>query len=79
VQVGLHHHREQRLIDPAAPFQQRGEERPGLQLGNPQLQVTGRGPQQPGPVSVALRQSGIGALMWGGANHLGEFGFMRAW
>jgi len=25
VQVGLHHHREQRLIDPAAPLQQAGE------------------------------------------------------
>jgi hypothetical protein len=27
VQIRLHDHREQRLVDPAAPFQQRGEER----------------------------------------------------
>jgi hypothetical protein len=32
VQVGLHHHREQRLIDPPAPLQQGGEERAGAQL-----------------------------------------------
>ena len=56
VQVGLHHHREQRLVDPPATFQQRGEERPGPQLGDPQLQITrGRG-QRPRPGPVALRR-----------------------
>ena len=58
VQVGLHHHREQRLIDPAAPLQQRREERPGAQLRDPQLQIPGRGRQRPGPVPVALRRCG---------------------
>jgi hypothetical protein len=33
VEVGLHHHREQGLINPAAPLQQAGKERPGPQLG----------------------------------------------
>jgi hypothetical protein len=36
-----HDHREQRLIHPPAPFQQRREERPGAQLGDPQFHVTG--------------------------------------
>jgi hypothetical protein len=56
VQVGLHHHREQRLVDPAAPLEQAGEERPGPQLGNPQLQIPSGGRQQPLPVTVALGQ-----------------------
>jgi hypothetical protein len=33
VQLRLHHHREQGLVNPAAALQQRGEERPGAQLG----------------------------------------------
>jgi hypothetical protein len=74
VQVGLHHHREQRLIDPPAPFQQRGKNDPARNLGI----RSSKSPavvQQPGPVSVALGQSGIGALMWGGAKHVRELGF----
>ena len=56
VQVGLHDHREQRLVDPAPALEQRGEERPGPQLRDPQLQVTrGRG-QRPRPRPVALRR-----------------------
>ena len=58
VQVGLHHHREQGLIDPAAALQQRREERPGPQLRDPQLQIPGRRRQRPGPVPVALRGPG---------------------
>jgi hypothetical protein len=34
VQMGLHHHREQRLVDPSAPLEHRREERAGAQLGN---------------------------------------------
>jgi len=33
VQIGLHHHREQRLIDPATPLQQRGKHDPARSLG----------------------------------------------
>jgi hypothetical protein len=33
VQVGLHHHREQALIHPAAPLQQRRENEPDRSLG----------------------------------------------
>ena len=56
VQIGLHDHREQGLIDPPAALQQAGEERPGPQLGDAQLQIPGRGRQHPGPVAVALGQ-----------------------
>ena len=35
VQVGLHDHREQRLVDPAPAFEQGGEERPAAELGDP--------------------------------------------
>jgi hypothetical protein len=74
MQVGLHHHREQRLIDPPAPLQQAGEERPGPQLGDPQLQIPGRGGQQPRAVPVALSEPVSRPLMRGGADHLGELG-----
>ena len=37
VQVGLHHHREQRLIHPPTTLQQGREERPDPQLGYPEL------------------------------------------
>jgi hypothetical protein len=47
VQVGLHHHREQRLIHPPAPLQQGREERAGPQLRDPQLQVAGGRGQGP--------------------------------
>ena len=57
VQVGLHDHREQRLVDPPPPLEQRGEERPRPQLGDPQLQVTrGRG-QRPRPATRCAGRS----------------------
>jgi hypothetical protein len=46
VQIGLHHHGEQRLVDPPAALQQRGEERLGAQLRDPQLQIPGRRSQR---------------------------------
>ena len=74
VQVGLHDHREQRLVDPSATFEQAGEERPGAQLGDPQLQVTrGRG-QRPRPGSVALRSAPLAAFPGASADHSGELG-----
>jgi hypothetical protein len=63
VQVGLHHHREQRLVDAAAPFQQRREERAGTQLRDPQLQIPGRRGQRAGAVPVALGGPSIVAFM----------------
>jgi hypothetical protein len=43
-------------------------------FGNPQLEVTGRGRQGPATVSVALVGAGVGALVDGGADRLGELG-----
>jgi hypothetical protein len=56
VQGGPHHHHNQRPVDPAAPLQQAGEERPGPQLGMRKLQTPNRRAQQAGSVPVALRQ-----------------------
>jgi hypothetical protein len=75
VQVGLHHNREQRLVDAAAPLQQRREERAGAQLRDPQLQIPDRHGQGARAVSVALRRAGLGALMGCGADHRGQLGF----
>ena len=66
VQVGLHHHREQGLVDPAAPLQQAGEERPRPQLRDVQLQIPGRRAQYAGTMAVALGQS-LGVRWWGAA------------
>jgi hypothetical protein len=74
MQVGLHDDGEQGLVDPPAPLQQRGEERPRAELGDAQLQVTGGGGQQPGPVAVALGQALWAALMGAGADHGRELG-----
>jgi hypothetical protein len=74
VQIGLHHHGEQRLIDPPAALEQRGKKRPGAQLRDPQLQIPGAGGQRPRPGAVALRGPGVGALVRAGADHRGELG-----
>ena len=74
MQVGLHHHREQRLIDPPAPFEQRREERAGAQLGDLQLQIPGGGGQRAGAVPVALVGAFRGTLVQGGADGVGELG-----
>ena len=74
VQVGLHHHREQRLVDPAPALEQRGEERPAAELGDPQLQISrGRG-QGPWSASVALSGPLIGAFPGPSTNHAGQLG-----
>ena len=72
VQVGLHHHREQALIDSAAALQQRRKERPRPQLGDPQLQVSGDSTQRACPRPVALIDPHLGALVRAGANHRGQ-------
>ena len=72
--VGLHHHREQRPVDPAPPLQHRGEERPAAQLRDPQLDVARFGRQQPRPSAVALVRARLGALVQAGADHLRRLG-----
>ena len=72
--VGLHHHREQGLVDPAPPLEQAREERPRPQLGDRQLQIPRRGGQHPGPVPVALHHPGLGALVQAGTDRLGGLG-----
>ena len=56
--VGLHHHRIQRLVDAAAWFEDDRKERPLPQLRDPQLHVAGLGDQQPGGASRCARWSG---------------------
>jgi len=73
--VGLHHHREQRLIDPPPTLQQAREERADPQLRDRQLHIAGRGGQHSVTVAVALRGPAIGALVRAGADHRRGFGF----
>ncbi len=73
VNIGLHDDREQRLIDPAAPFEQRREERPRPELRDPQLQIPRRGRKGPGTRPVALRRAGRGAFERSGADERGRF------
>jgi hypothetical protein len=68
--IDLHHHRQQRPIDPPARLQQRGEERPLPQLGDRQLDVAGLGRQQPLAAAVAVRRASVGALVAAGADDL---------
>ncbi len=74
VQIGLHHHREQRLINPPPALQQRGKKRPGPQLGDPQLQIPGRRAQRARAGAVPLGGTGLGALVRGGTDHRGQLG-----
>jgi hypothetical protein len=72
VQIGLHHHREQRLVDPPVALQQRGKDRPGPQLRNPQLQIPGRRGESPRAGAVALGGPIFGAFVRAGADHRGQ-------
>jgi hypothetical protein len=71
VDVGLHHHRVQRLVDAAAGLEGDREERPLAQLRDPQLDVAGLGGQHPAPVAVALSDTVIGELIQCGADPFG--------
>ena len=79
VQVGLHDHREQRLIDPPPPLQQGGEERPGPQLRDPQLQITGGRGQRPRTAPVALRGPFRAAFPWARTDHMVSSASINAW
>ncbi len=63
MQVSLHDDGEEGLIHPPAALQQGGEERPGAQLGDPQLQVAGSAGERPRPVTIAVCCPGGRALM----------------
>jgi hypothetical protein len=56
-----------------------GKERPGAQLGDPQLRIAGGAGQHPRPVPVALAGAGAGALVRDRADHRGELGFDQCW
>jgi hypothetical protein len=73
VDVGLHHDREQGLVNPAAPLQQRGEERTGAQLRDLQIKISGRGRQRPRADAVAVRGAVAGTFERGGADERGRF------
>ena len=74
VDVGLHDHRVERLVDAAAGLEQLGEERALAQLRDPHSQVPGLRRQRPGPDAVAVRHPIVGAFVAAGANLLGGFG-----
>lgn len=74
VHVGLHDHRVQRAVDAAAPLQQRGEERPGPQLGDLHLHITGGRGDGLGAVPVAVHGASVGALIAAGADRGAGFG-----
>jgi len=61
--VGLHDHRIQGLIDPAAGLQDRGDEAAGPQLGDLQREISHLGGQGARPVAVAVAQPFLGPLM----------------
>lgn len=63
VHPGLHHHRIQGLVDPAAAFEDDGEERALPQLRDPQFDITGLGRDQPRPGPVALGRAGLAAFV----------------
>ncbi len=74
VHVCLHHHGEQRPVDPPPTFQQRREERPAAHLRDLQVQVAGLRGQQPLPVAVAPGRARFGVLARRGTDHLGGLG-----
>ncbi len=61
--VGLHDHRIQGLIDPAAGLEDRGDEAAGPQFGDLQREISHLGGQGAGPVAVAVAEPLLGALM----------------
>jgi hypothetical protein len=73
VHVGLHHHREQRPVDPTPPLENRGEEAPVTQLRDCQLHIAGLRRQQLRSGAVALVRAALRALMGTGTDRPGRF------
>ena len=61
--VGLHDHGIEGLVDPPAGLQDGREEAPLPELGDGQLHVPGLGREHPGPVPVALVAPRTGPLI----------------
>jgi hypothetical protein len=74
VEVSLHNHGEQRLVHPAAPFEESGEERPLSQFGDLQIQVPSGRRQHPRAGAVALSGAVLGAFETAGADESGGLG-----
>ena len=72
--VGLHDDRVQGPVDAPARLEHRRQQRALAKLGDPQLDVSGLGGQQPRPVPVALIHTSIAALIAPGADRLGDLG-----
>lgn len=72
VQFGLHHYREQGLIDPPTPLQQRGERTIPPAASGSAAQITGGRGQRPRPGTVALGAAVLAAFVRAGADHRGQ-------
>jgi hypothetical protein len=72
VDVSLHHHRTEGLVDAAARFEDRGKERTLPQLRDPQLHIAGLRRQHPWAGAVALGGARVGALVTGCADLAGR-------
>jgi hypothetical protein len=72
--VGLHHHRVERLVDPAARLQNRREEAAFAELGDAQLDIAGLGRQQAWAVTVAFGHTIVGTLITASADVLDRLG-----
>jgi len=71
--IRLHHHREQRPVDPTAAFQDRWKETPAAQLRDLQLDIASLGGQQSITVAVPPVRPATGTLVVLGADHLRRF------
>ena len=74
VDVGLHDHRVERLVDAPARFEELGEERSLAELRDADLGVAGLRGQGARSGAVAVRDAVVGAFVAGGADLLGGFG-----
>ena len=73
VNIGLHHHSEEGLVDATAPLQECGEERASAQLRDLQIEVSGGGGQRSGSDPVAVGGAIAAAFEWGGADERARF------
>ncbi len=75
VDVGLHDHGVEGLVDAPAGLQDRGEEAAFSELGDGELDVAGLGGEHPGAVPVALVGAPVAPLVAIGTDRGGQLGF----